>query len=445
MSYELTTLGEYISVQGGYAFKSKDFCNEGSPVLKIKNVRFGNIDFADCAFVADSVVIGLDRFKTSAGDILISMTGSGPNAPQSLVGRVAKLYEDDQAAYINQRVGRIQIKEDIKLDPDFVFYLLQQKSSIDYLVANSTGSANQANINSATICSVPCPKVTFEESAAIANVLRNIDLGIRNNTQTNDTLEKIAQRIFKSWFVDFDPVKANAEDVPFDGLSSEIQTLFPNEFEDSDLGIIPKGWSISSVSHICDKIVNGSTPRRSTEEFWENGDVSWFKTGELKDSFLLSSGEKITNNAVENTSVKVLPKNSVLMAIYASPTVGRLGILTEDSAFNQAATGMVPNKEIGHTFLYYILKFGRLWFNNCSSGAAQQNISKLIVENYEFMMPTKQLINQFNNISTPIFEKIKNNQRQIEVLTSIRDKLLPRLISGKITIQKAEELLEAAS
>jgi type I restriction enzyme S subunit len=436
--YSLTDL---YDVRSGLSKPSSAF-GSGHPFLSFKEV-FNNYFVPEhLELLVESTDKERVNCSINRGDVFLTRTSETMHE----LGMSSVALKDYENATFNGFTKRLRPKNETKnkIFPEFIGYALRSPRFRTSMLAFSSMST-RASLNNEMIGNLEVELPEIDTQKGIASLLSSLDKKISNNTEMNATLENIAQRIFKSWFIDFDPVKANAESVPFDGLSPEIQTLFPNEFEDSDMGIIPKGWSISSVSHICDKIVNGSTPRRSTEDFWENGDVSWFKTGELKDSFLLSSSEKITSNAVENTSVKVLPKNSVLMAIYASPTVGRLGILTEDSAFNQAATGMVPNKEIGHTFLYYILKFGRLWFNNCSSGAAQQNISKLIVENYEFMMPTKQLINQFNNISIPIFEKIKNNQRQIEVLTSMRDKLLPRLISGKITIQKAEEMFEEAS
>ena len=227
MTYNYTSLGKFISVQGGYAFKSKEFKESSAfPVIKIKNVRFGTVDYSDTAYVDENTANGLERFLTKNGDILISMTGSGFNAPQSLVGRVARVSDGDPEVLINQRVGRIIFSKEHRIHPDFVFYLLSLPDTIHYLVANSTGSANQANINSATICSVPCPDISYDESKRIAKILRSLDDKIANNIAMNQTLEKIAQRIFKSWFIDFDPVKANAEGVPFNGLSPEIQALF---------------------------------------------------------------------------------------------------------------------------------------------------------------------------------------------------------------------------
>lgn len=165
MSFELTTLGEYISVQGGYAYKSQQFIQSSTyPVLKIKNIRTGYIDFNDCAYIDKKVADETERYIVNEGDILISLTGSGPNAPQSLVGRVARFWDKGKRAWINQRVGRVVLKKNKTVHKDFIFYFLGTKESQNYLVANSSGSANQANINSATIEALPFPQIDYWQS-----------------------------------------------------------------------------------------------------------------------------------------------------------------------------------------------------------------------------------------------------------------------------------------
>ena len=173
--------------------------------------------------------------------------------------------------------------------------------------------------------------------------------------------------------------------------------------------------------------------------FWTDGEIPWYKTGEFVDGFLLTPSERITHLAVANSSVKLLPENSVLMAIYAAPTVGRLGILTETSAFNQAATGMTPKSSIGTWFLFLTLYFARDWFNNRANGAAQQNISKAIVENYLTIVPNSGLLDLFNEQMESVFAKTRFNSEQIQRLSTLRDTLLPKLISGELALDDLPE------
>ena len=177
MAFNLTTLSEYAKVQGGFAYKSKDFIEYSeNRVLKIKNVRFGTVSYDEPAYISDEIAQSTEAWSTKEGDILISMTGSGPNAPQSLVGRVARVWANEPQSYINQRVGRIQLLEEGKVHPDFLFYLLSLPQSQDFLVSNSSGSANQANISGKIIGLLPCPEVTYEESESIANRIISIPM-----------------------------------------------------------------------------------------------------------------------------------------------------------------------------------------------------------------------------------------------------------------------------
>jgi restriction endonuclease S subunit len=235
MSFDWTTLGEYARVQGGYAYKSNDFTEAGvCPVLKIKNVRVGTVDYSETSFISEKIANDTFEWRTKEGDILISMTGSGPNAPQSLVGRVARIWGDEPEAWINQRVGRLVLNQEDLIHPDFLFYILSSQRSQDFLVSNSSGSANQANISGKTIESLPCPKIDYDRSANIAKTLRNFDQKIILNRQINQTLESMAQAIFQSWFVDFDPVKAKiAAREQWQILTDDQRTEWLNELLDT--------------------------------------------------------------------------------------------------------------------------------------------------------------------------------------------------------------------
>ena len=274
---------------------------------------------------------------------------------------------------------------------------------------------------------------------AIGKIYFELSQKIDLNERTSKTLEDIAQTIFRSWFIDFDPVKSKmAGEMPV-GMETATAALFPDSMEESELGLIPKGWQVKTIQNICVSLVNGSTPLRTNSTFWNSEDIPWYKTGELSDDFLFDSKEAISKMALENTSVKMLPRGSVLMAIYAAPTVGRLGILTKSATFNQACTGMVAKDKFGTPFLYLTLFNRRLWFNSLAIGAAQQNISKVIVENCPTITASQDVHNAFLKIVQPIFDQLEALGSQSNSLVLIRNSLLPRLISGELQIP--EEML----
>jgi type I restriction enzyme S subunit len=274
---------------------------------------------------------------------------------------------------------------------------------------------------------IPVPD--WDTQVSIGKSLLDLDRKIELNRRMAATLEEMARAIFKSWFIDFDPVHAKAAGRPTH-LPPEIDALFPDSFEDSGFGSIPRGWEMAKIKDLCDILVNGSTPSRGQAEYWEDGTIPWFRTGELSDGFLLEAGETITTAGHTRSSTKLLPRHSVVMAIYAAPTVGRLGITTRDATFNQAMTGMMAKSEIGPWFLFESLYQLRRWFNDRANGAAQQNISKAIVEEAPVVVPYDSLLAAFNSIAAPLYERREALEVQSKSLAEIRDTLLPKLISG---------------
>jgi type I restriction enzyme S subunit len=320
----------------------------------------------------------------------------------------------------------------------YLEYAVLASDITSYLTGAVMPKLTQGNMNR---IEVPCPPRDVQDQ--IVGVLGSLDDRITLLRETNTTLEAIAQALFKSWFVDFDPVHAKMQGRVPEGMDQATAALFPDSFEESELGPVPKGWRIGSVEDLCSTITNGGTPSRSKPVFWEGGSIPWFKTGEFHDGFLLKASEFITGDALNGSSVKLLPKDAVLMAIYAAPTVGRLGILTEPATFNQACTGMVAKADIGPWFLFWTLFNGRDWFNSRANGAAQQNISKAIVAAYRLVVPANSLLAAFNNSASSLHDSIRLNSEKAQTLSALRDTLLPRLISGQLRIPKTRTEMES--
>ena len=288
------------------------------------------------------------------------------------------------------------------------------------------------------------PMLDEQAQVAVGDFYFTLSERITLLRETNATLEAIAQALFKSWFVDFDPVRAKMEGRAPEGMDEATAALFPDALEETELGPMPRGWRVGCVDDLCSVITNGGTPSRSKAQFWTGGTIPWFKTGEFSDGFLLQPNEFITKEALEGSSVKVLPKDAVLMAIYAAPTVGRLGVLTEPATFNQACTGMVAKVDVGPWFLYWTLFFGREWFNSRANGAAQQNISKAIVSAYRVVIPHDVILLAFNDVASSIHNRVRENAEQAQTLATLRDTLLPRLISGQLRLPEAEAMVATA-
>lgn len=461
---EITTLAEYATIQGGYAYKSTDFLKTGKfKVLKIKNIRFGYVDYSETDFISDQLSKKTEEWKTKPKDILISMTGSGPNAPASLVGRVARVGENEPISFINQRIGRVIVNE--KVDSDFIYYLLSQKSSQEYFVNNSTGSANQVNINGNTIISLEVPCISFEESKKIAQILNAFDDKIQLNTQINQTLEQIAQALFKSWFVDFDPVRAKVQALS-DGLSLEQAELaamqaisgktpeeltalsqtqperyaelaetakaFPCEMVEVDGVEVPKGWEVKALSDL-GQIICGKTPSKSNKEFYGN-DVPFIKIPDMHNQvFITQTTDNLSVAGANSQSKKYIPPKSICVSCIA--TVGLVSMTSKRSHTNQQINSIIPNNEQTSEFLYLSLKqpsMTKHLKDLASGGSATLNLNTSTFSKIEIITPSKEIIDIFYKKVCYFFEKILSNSIENKRLSKTRDLLLPRLLNGEI-------------
>ncbi len=228
------------------------------------------------------------------------------------------------------------------------------------------------------------PLPPFAEQQKIASILSALDDKIELNYEMNKTLEEMAEAIFKRWFVDFEFPDENGK--PYKSSGGEM--VYSEELQKE----IPKGWKVGTVADLCKRITNGGTPRRMESRFWDEGTVPWFKTGELLDAVLLYSEEKITQAGLENSSCHLLPINTIIVALYASPTVGRLGLLKVPATTNQACSALEVKDEIGYAYVFHVLLSNRAHLNNIAVGSAQQNISQTIIRNLKTLIPPNPIL-----------------------------------------------------
>lgn len=369
----------------------------------------------------------------------------------TLVARITPCLENGKTAYVDiLKNGEVafgstefivlRAKENIS-DSLFIYYFAISPQFREKAISLMSGTSGRQRVDINALKTLSFDLPPLDKQKRIADVLGAFDDKIELLQKQNKTLEDMAKAIFKSWFVDFDVVKAKqrgdskADIMREYHLTEELYDLFPSSFEKSSLGPLPTGWGISDLASLCLKCQSGGTPSTKHMEYWENGTIDWFSTKELQDSFLLNSEKTINANGLNSSSAKLFPKGTIIMAIYASPTVGRLGILTKEATFNQAAIGFIPNEEkISREYLFLMLKYRRDDLNNLANGAAQQNLSVGVVKAFNILIPNTTLNAVYKRIVSPLFNKMKFNAKQIQTLTELRDSLLPRLISGKIRV-----------
>jgi type I restriction enzyme S subunit len=361
---------------------------------------------------ASGIVDYIDDFIFDGEYVLISEDGENLRSRNTPIAFAAK-----GKFWVNNHSHILKGKSDVI--NKWIIYFFKNIDINPYL----TGAV-QPKLNKENLLSIPLLLPNSEtELSNIVTILSSLDDKIELNNKINQELESLAQLLFKHWFVDFEFPNENGEPYKSSG----------GEMVESELGEVPKGWICDTIESLTEKISSGGTPSTKRNEYYE-GEIKWFSTKELQDGFLFQSERTITELGLNNSSAKIFPNDTVLMAIYAAPTVGRLGILTENSAFNQAAIGLIAKKEVGREFIYLLLKYLRNDFNNLANGAAQQNLNVGLVKNYKVVKPNKEILSKFNLFASTFFSYIKNNQIEINELKKTRDYLLPKLISGELQI-----------
>ncbi len=300
------------------------------------------------------------------------------------------------------------------------------------------------------------------EQKAIAHILGSLDDKIALNRRMNATLEAIAQALFKSWFVDFDPVIDNAltagNPIPAEfAQRAEIRRRvltagtanraaaknFPAAFQlTKELGWIPEGWESITIKDCCEIVQNGGTPKRSESKYWNSNDIPWLTSGEVRQNIIYKTEQYISDSGLKNSSAKWLCMDSTVVAMYGA-TAGQVSFVAIPLTTNQAICGLIPKQN--HRYFNFLALSNFVGsFENQARGSAQQNISKGIVEAMPVITATQCVMQRFDEICVPLFNKWVSNLNTVETLTKLRDTLLPKLISGELRVPDAEKLVNEA-
>ena len=379
--------------------------NSGVPFVTIANIDATNhIDFGNTMFVPLEYYNNLnDIRKAKCNDILYSVVGS--------FGKPVLIKENIPFAF-QRHIAILRPNNEIA-DSRFLYYVMLTRDFFMQADTVAIGAA-QRTISLTALRNMEVKLPSMETQHRIASILSRYDSLIENYQKQIKLLEEAAQRLYKEWFIDLH---------------------FPRHENTNIIDGVPEGWEKKKISDVCTMIGAGSTPSRRNNAYWDDGNIRWVKTKELLDNWIFDTEEYITEEGLNNSSTKMFPVNTILMAIYASPTLGRLGILAQECCCNQAALGLVANEKlISWVWLYLKLFELRDEFNAVARGAGQQNISGVVVKNWEITVPNKKTIEDFAKMAKPYFENAKSLQSQLRLLTEARDRLLPKLMSGAIEV-----------
>ena len=421
------TLEECLDALIDYRGKTPTKTESGIPLVTAKVIKGGRIETPTEFIAPEEYDSWMRRGIPATGDVVLTT-----EAP---LGEVAQLGSEKVA--LAQRVITLRGKKDF-LDNTYLLYLFMTEEMQDQLKARATGTTvlgiKQSELRKVMIKS---PPLVVQRSAA--NVLKNLDDRIALLRETNATLEAIAQALFKSWFVDFDPVHAKARGESPQGMDDATAALFPDSFEESELGMIPKVWRVQSFTQTIN-VIGGGTPKTSIAEYW-NGDIPWFSVVDaptITDVFVIETEKHITVAGLNNSSTKLLPVGTTIIS--ARGTVGRLALVGTEMAMNQSCYGL--RGKAGDAYFTYFSTYRLVeTLKQRTHGSVFDTITRDTLTGVSVIYPTTAVINAFEEAIAPVMERLKENLKQAQTLAQLRDTLLPKLISGQLRLPEAQVLL----
>lgn len=400
-------------------------CNANGQGIPLLNgpTEFGGHHPIPLQYTADP------RKIAKTGDILFCVRGS----------TTGRMNWADKVYAIGRGIAAIRHKKGREYQP-FIRAVLDHK--LPELLATATGSTFP-NVSRKQLQDLDILIPPADEQRSIACILGTLDDKIELNRQINKTLESIAKAVFKSWFIDFDPVHAKMEGREPYGMDAETTALFPDSFEDSSLGKIPEGWRVAPINTCCQRIQNGGTPKRGENTYWEPATIPWLTSGEVRQSIIVKTENFMSELGLEKSSAKWLPSDSTVVALYGA-TAGQVSFVSTDLTTNQAVCALIPKKYYRY-FNYLTLKNIVHELSHQARGSAQQNISKQIVESVKVIIPTEDILRCFDSFAALYFNKWIANLKSNDTLATLLDTLLPKLLSGEIRVKDAEKFVEAVT
>ena len=463
------TLEELCDFQNGFAFKNSDYVDSSENTNEVFRMGYinrggGFKEDTTPVFVPQKYPKNLDKFILKLNDITIAMTDMKNS--MALLGYCARISHNNRFV-LNQRVGRIRVVRNDILDPIYLYYYLNSSKQIDYLRVNAN-SGVQVNLSTDTIKKSILKVPNIEKQREIANILFTLDQKIELNTQINQTLEQIAQALFKSWFVDFDPVRAKVQALS-DGLNLEqaelaaIQAIsgktpeeltalsqtqpdryaelaetakaFPCEMVEVDRVEVPKGWEQTTLSEICE-MQNGYAFKSSE---WTDSGIPVIKIGSIQSKILTVEGNGFVSE--DNLSLRsnfVLNDGDIVIGLTGA-YVGKVGRMPANkrAMLNQRVAKFLAKRinesETFYSFIYMnvIQEEFENFVDFTAQGSAQPNISTKDILKYPLLLANNEVHLAFEKLLKKILYKSIFNSYQNEILPNSRDLLLPKLLNGE--------------
>ncbi len=428
---ELQSTGALLVEDGNHGEnrpRPNEFTAAGVQFIRAADMHSGRVLFESAQRINDVALQRVRKGIGAGGDVLLSHKGT--------VGKVAYVPLDAPPFVCSPQTTFWRVKDSDQLDRRYLYYFLRSRPFREQLDSRKgeTDMADYVSLTTQRTLKVTVPPLP--EQKAIVTVLGALDDKIELNRRMNATLEAMARALFQSWFVDFDPVRAKLDGRQPTGLDPATAALFPNEFEDSELGPVPKGWTIEPVGDVV-TCVGGSTPSTTEPEFWEGG-VHCFATpkdlSQLDAPVLIDTERQITDAGVTKISSGLLPAGTLLLSSRAP--VGYLAIATIPLAVNQGFIAMKCNDRGSNYFMLNWCQSNMMEIESRASGTTFAEISKRNFRPIPLLVPSAELMENFTRTVEPLYQQIAVNVRESRTLTAIRDALLPKMLNGEIELTR---------
>lgn len=434
--WRATTIGDETDLLTGFPFKSAKYINssDGIPLVRGDNVVQGRFRWDDVKRWAVDDVKSYEAYLLSEGDVVLAM-----DRPWIEAGlKFACVTEHSLPCLLVQRVSRLRAKP--SLDQRYLRYVIGSQEFTNHVLSVQTGSAvPHISANQIKEFSFVCP--SLDEQRAIASVLGALDDKIELNRRMNATLEAMARALFKSWFVDFDPVRAKMEGRAPYGMDTATAALFPAAFADSPLGPIPQGWHTGSLGEAIAISRTSINPGDYAEEVFEHYSIPAYDDGMMPKP---ESGDQIMSN-----KFVVMPDTVLLSKL--NPRIPRVWMSADATYRSICSTEFLVTKArdgFSREFIYALFTsrpfldvFASLVTGTSSS---HQRVKPEYLLAMTTLLPPRGVVAAFSETTAPFFDRIARNRRESQTLATIRDALLPKLLSGAIRVRDAAQIAEAA-
>lgn len=362
------------------------YSSGGYPMVRVKDLDGGILDTSKCLRVSEDVYKHFSKgYTPKKGDLVFSRVGSEG---------IPSLVSEDEEFCLGQNTAFILPND----RNNYLYYWLLSPQGKNEIAKATTGST-QKTISLKSINELKINLPSTYEQKKIADILGTIDEKIELNRKMNETLEQMGKALFHHYFI----------------TNPEVEN-----------------WHNTIIGK-CYEVLLGGTPSRNKAEYWKNGTVGWINSGKINQFRITSPSELITQEALDKSAAKLLPTETTVIAITGA-TLGQYSRLEKSFSANQSVIGIVPTGNLSNEFAYYwiALNIERLIVHQ--TGGAQQHINRNNVFNFDIPLPPSNILDKFQNFIEPLMKQISINCFEDESLISLRDSLLPRLISGKIKV-----------